>query len=212
MRAQYPAYLAGRSIALSSSSSDAGRTTDGAIKSYRLRQWGSDKVVAMELRKINIQDAFAQWEYTKELPLDENGLTNPYHGVTYDEYARTVLPKLISYEHPVGMPDWFVPETYYYLWNGGLLVGEFRIRHYLTEALRNGAGHIGYSIRKDLRGNGYGTAGLKLTLEIARGIVPEDEIYLRVNKNNIASQKVMLNNGARITGEDEEHYFMRIPK
>jgi len=166
----------------------------------------------MKLKKINMQDAFLQWEYTTALPADENGLTNPYHSVPYDEYVGIVLPKLISYEHPVGMPDWFVPETYYYLWDGDRLVGEFRIRHYLTEALRNGAGHIGYSIRKDMRGKGYGTAGLKLTLEIARGIVPENEIYLRVNKDNIASQKVMLKNGARITGEDESHFFMRIPK
>ena len=34
----------------------------------------------MELRKINTQDAFAQWEYTTALPADENGLTNPYNG------------------------------------------------------------------------------------------------------------------------------------
>ena len=169
-------------------------------------------VTAMELRKINARDAYAQWEYTTALPADENGLTNPYHGVSYEEYVDTVLPTLISYEHPVNMPDWFVPETYYYLWDGDRLVGEFRIRHRLTEALRVGAGHIGYSIRKDMRGHGYATAGLKLTLGIARGIVPEDEIYLRVNKDNIASQKVMLNNGARMAGEDETHYFMRIPK
>ena len=166
----------------------------------------------VELRKINTKDAYAQWEYTAALPADENGLTNPYYGVAYDEYISKVLPELISYEHPVHMPDWFVPETYYYLWDGERLVGEFRIRHFLTESLRSGAGHIGYSIRKDLRGKGYGTAGLKLTLEIARNIVPEEEIYLRVNKDNIASQKVMLKNGARMAGEDDRHYFMRIPK
>ena len=166
----------------------------------------------MELRKINLDDAFAQWEYTAALPADENGLTNPFHGVSYEEYKEKVLPRLISYEHPVGMPDWFVPETYYYLWDEGRLVGEFRIRHRLTEALRNGAGHIGYSIRKDARGRGYGTEGLRLTLEIARRIVPEDEIYLRVNRDNVASQKVMLKNGARQAGEDETHLFMRIPK
>ena len=40
---------------------------------------------SMELRKINTQDAFAQWEYTTALPADENGLTNPYNGVSYDE-------------------------------------------------------------------------------------------------------------------------------
>ena len=166
----------------------------------------------MELRKINTQDAPAQWEYTMALPADENGLTNPYRGVTYDEYIGRVLPELISHERPVHMPDWFVPESYYYLWDGNRLIGEFRIRHRLTDALRSGAGHIGYSIRKEERGKGYGTAGLRLTLDIARNIIPEDEIFLRVNKDNIASQKVMLKNGARIAGEDGEHLFMRIPK
>ena len=78
--------------------------------------------------------------------------------------------------------------------------------------LREGAGHIGYSISKDYRGKGYGTEGLKLTLQKAKFIVPEEEIYLRVNKDNIASQIVMIKNGAYKTGEDEEHYFMRINK
>ncbi|MBQ7487507.1 MAG: GNAT family N-acetyltransferase [Clostridia bacterium] len=166
----------------------------------------------MKLKKINMQDAFAQWEYTTALPANENGLTNPYHGVTYEEYIGKVLPELISYEDPVNMPDWFVPESYYYLWDSGSLLGEFRIRHHLTDALRNGAGHIGYSIRKDMRGHGYATTGLKLTIDIARGIVPEDEIFLRVNKDNIASQKVMLKNGARVAGEDASHYYILITK
>lgn len=166
----------------------------------------------MELRKINVQDAIAQWEYTTALPADENGVTNPYHGVSYEDYMETVLPTLISYEHPVNMPDWFVPESYYYLWDRDRLVGEFRIRHYLTEALREGAGHIGYSIRKDKRGQGYGTAGLKLAVDIAKSMIPEKEIYLRVNKDNIASQRVMQKNGAYLAGEDETHLFMRIPK
>ena len=166
----------------------------------------------MELRKINIQDAIAQWEYTTALPVVENGLTNQYNGISYENYIETVLPTLISYEHPVNMPNWFVPETYYYLWDQDCLIGEFRIRHYLTETLREEAGHIGYSIKKDKRGKGYGTEGLKLTIDKAKSIILEEEIYLRVNKDNIASQKVMLNNGAYIAGEDEAHLFMRIPK
>ena len=145
----------------------------------------------MELRKINAEDAYAQWQYTTKLPEDENGLTNDFFGVSFEEYKETVLPKIISYEHPVNMPDWFVPETFYYLWDNDCLVGEFRIRHYLTDALRNGAGHIGYSIGKEYRKKGYGTEGLRLTLEIARKIVPEDEIYLRLLKSNVASLKVM---------------------
>ena len=166
----------------------------------------------LELRKMNYEDTLAQWEYVTALPTNENGLTNNYEGVSLEEYKNHVLPELMMHENPVNMPDWFVPETFYYLWDGDTLVGEFRIRHRLTEALKTGAGHIGYSIRKEHRGKGYGTKGLAMTLEIARQIVPEDEIYLRVLKNNIPSFKVMLNNGAYIAGENDTHFIMRIKK
>ena len=166
----------------------------------------------LELRKMNLQDIKEQWEYVTALPKDENGLTNPYEGITFEEYETTVLPELMMYENPVGMPEWFVPETYYYLWDEQVLVGEYRIRHYLTEALKIGGGHIGYSIKKEFRGRGYGSKGLALALELAREIVPEDEIYLRVLKSNIPSFKAISSNGAYIAGEDETHYLMRVKK
>lgn len=166
----------------------------------------------LELRKMNLADTVEQWKYVHALPADENGLMNKYEGVSLEEYRDTVLPELLSHEQPVNMPDWFVPETYYYLWDGDTLIGEYRLRHYLTDALKTGAGHIGYSIKKEFRGRGYGTKGLALTLDIARRLVPEEEIYLRVLKHNIPSYKVMINNGAYIAGEDETHYLMRIRK
>ncbi len=166
----------------------------------------------LELRKMNYEDVVAQWKYVTALPADENGFTNPYEGISFEEYRDTVLPELMMHEHPVNMPDWFVPDTFYYLWEDGTLLGEFRIRHYLTDALKTGAGHIGYSIRKEYRGKGYGTKGLALTLELARKIVPEEEIYLRVLKSNIPSFRVISRNGGYIAGEDDTHYFMRIKK
>ncbi|MBQ2406739.1 MAG: GNAT family N-acetyltransferase [Lachnospiraceae bacterium] len=166
----------------------------------------------VELRKMNLQDIKEQWEYVTALPKDENGLTNPYEGITFEEYETTVLPELMMHENPVDMPEWFVPETYYYLWDEQVLVGEYRIRHYLTEALKVGAGHIGYSIKKEYRGKGYGTKGLAMVLDIAREIVPEDEIYLRVLKSNIRSFKAINSNGAYIADEDETHYLMRVKK
>jgi len=164
------------------------------------------------LRKMNYEDAVEQWKYVTALPADENGLTNQYEGVSFGEYRDRVLPELMMHEHPVNMPDWFVPETYYYLWDENILVGEYRIRHYLTDTLRMGAGHIGYSIKKDFRRKGYGTKGLTLTLAVARKIVPEEEIYLRVLKSNTASFKVICGNGGYIAGEDGTHYLMRIKK
>lgn len=166
----------------------------------------------LELRKMNIEDAKAQWEYVTALPAEENGLTNPYEGVSYEEYMDKVLPELMMHENPVNMPDWFVPESYYYLWDGEVLVGEFRIRHYLTEALKIGAGHIGYSIKKEYRGKGYGTKGMALVLDLAREIVPEEEIYLRVLKSNVPSFKVITKNGAYVAGEDDSHYLLRVRK
>ena len=41
-----------------------------------------ERTEKMELRRINEIDAKAQWEYTTALPEDENGLTNPYNGVS----------------------------------------------------------------------------------------------------------------------------------
>ena len=161
---------------------------------------------------MNYEDVIEQWKYVTALPADENGLTNPYEGISFDEYREYVLPELMMHEKPINMPDWFVPETYYYLWADGILVGEYRIRHHLTDALKTGAGHIGYSIKKEYRGKGYGKKGLELTLDLARQIVPEEEIYLRVLKNNIPSYKAISGNGAYIAEEDETHYLMRVKK
>ena len=166
----------------------------------------------LQLRKMNYDDIVEQWKYTTALPADENGFTNPHEGVSFEEYKTSVLPELMMHEHPVNMPDWFVPATYYYLWDDDTLIGEFRSRHHLTEALKTGAGHIGYGIKMEFRGKGYGTKGLALTLDLARKIVPEDEIYLRVLKTNVPSFKVIMHNGAYIAGEDEDHYLLRVKK
>ncbi len=99
-----------------------------------------------------------------------------------------------------------------FLWNDNEIVGQFRIRHYLCESLRTGAGHIGYFIKKEFRGKGYGTERLKQTLQIAKNIIPEDEIFLQVNKDNPASLKVMVQNGGYIDHEDESKYYVRIKK
>ena len=89
--------------------------------------------------------------------------------------------------------------------------GLFRVRHYLNDALRSGGGHIGYGIRDQYRGRGYATKGLALTIEKARDLVAEDELYLSVHKDNPASLRVQEKNGAYIHHSDEKEYYTRIP-
>ena len=162
------------------------------------------------LKEANPEDIEKEWLFIKDMPEDENGMTNPWHGISRQEFETKALPDMIRFSGGIGLPDWMVPETFFFLWDEDTVVGHFRIRHYLNEALRTGAGHIGYCIGREFRGRGYGTEGLRLTLAKARDIVPEDEFYLRVNKDNPASLKVMQKNGGRIVSESEDKYFVRI--
>ena len=146
------------------------------------------------------------------MPEDENGLTNAWPGISREDFENKALPDMLRFERGENLPDWMVPETFLFLWEDDIIVGQFRIRHYLNDALREGGGHIGQFIKKEFRGKGYGTKGLALTLEVARTIVPEDEFYLRVNRDNPASLKVMQKNGGRIVKEDDDHYYVRIKK
>ena len=174
----------------------------------------------LKLKAANLEDLEKEWQFVTAMPEDENGLTNQWSGISREDFEKTAIQDMLKHSKGLDMPDWMVPETFYFLWkktetedeNKEEIVGQFRIRHYLNDALRTGGGHIGYFIKKEFRGKGYATEGLRLTLEEARKIIPEDEIYLRVNLDNPASLRVMQKNGGRVVGEDSEHYFVRISK
>ena len=162
------------------------------------------------LKKANPEDAEKEWLFVRDMPKDENGLCNSWSGITREDFDSKALPEMLAFSEGTGLPEGYVPETFFFLWDGGTIVGQFRIRHYLCESLRTGAGHIGYFIAKPFRRKGYGTEGLRLTLEEAHRIVPEEEIYLRVNRDNPASLHVMLRNGGRIAATDEGKHYVRI--
>lgn len=164
------------------------------------------------IKEANIEDIEKEYLFVRDMPVDENGFTNQWYGVSREDFERIALLSMLDFQKGENLPEGYVPETFLFLWNDGEIVGQFRIRHYLCESLRVGAGHIGYFIKKEFRGKGYGTEGLRLTLQVARDIIPEDEFYLRVNKDNPASLKVMLKNGGYIKAEDENKYYVRIKK
>lgn len=163
------------------------------------------------LKAANREDLEKEWLFVRDMPPDENGLINQWHGVSREEFENRALPEMIAFSDGKDLPEGYVPETFLFLWEDDRIAGQFRIRHWLCESLRTGAGHIGYYIGKEFRGRGLGTEGLRLTLEKAREIVPEEEFYLRVNRDNPASLHVMLHNGGRIVSEDGEKYYVRIP-
>ena len=164
----------------------------------------------LQLKPCNAEDACAEYAFVRSVPEDENGFTNEWHDASYETFCEKALPQMMDWSRGENLPKGFVPETFLFLWEEDTIVGQFRIRHHLCESLRTGAGHIGYFIGKEYRGKGYATEGLRLTLEYARNIVPEEEFYLRLYKTNPASLQVMLKNGGRVVGEDDAHLFVRI--
>lgn len=164
------------------------------------------------LRELNIDDIEKEYLYIKELPENENGFTNKYFGVSKDDFLNTVFPTMLRHSKGIDLPVGYVPCTEFFLWDDQNIVGLFRIRHFLNETLRNGSGHIGYGIAKEFRNRGYATRGLELTINKAWDIIREDEIYMSVQKNNLSSLKVQMNNGAYIHHENETHFFTRISR
>ena len=165
----------------------------------------------LEIRELNWQDADAIYQVFKDLPEDENGFMNPYHGIDKETFMHETMPKLINIANGINLKPGYVPQTYYFLWEENHIVGVYKLRHYLNENLRNGSGHIGYGILPTYRNQGYAKKGLALLLDIAKDVIREDEIYMASHKDNPASLHVQLANGAYIHHDDEEEVYTRLP-
>jgi predicted acetyltransferase len=83
------------------------------------------------------------------------------------------------------------------------LIGMIEIRHRLNEYLVNRGGHIGYSIRKSERKQGYATEMLALALNECVKLNIR-KVLITCDKNNVASAKTMINNGAKLENEIPE--------
>ncbi len=164
----------------------------------------------MELREANWEDVEKEFEYVTNTPENENGFTNSYFNISQEEFKEYALPRMLNHAKGIDLPEGFVPCTEYFLWDNGEIVGWFRLRQQLNEVLRDGAGHIGYGIKSQYRKKEYATEGLRMMISIAKDIIKENEIYMSVRKDNVASLQVQLKNGAYIHHEDDAEYYTRI--
>ena len=163
------------------------------------------------LMKANHSDADKEWLFQRNIPADENGFTNEYHGISRRDFS-SALDTMLSHSEGRMLPEGWVPQTVYYLWDEDNIVGTFHFRHHLCDSLIEGSGHIGYYIAPEFRGRGYARRGLALLIDEIKERIPEEEIYLRVNRDNPASLSVILANGGYIHHSDDKHHYVRIRK
>lgn len=127
--------------------------------------------------------------------------------VSLEEYAQLVR-MLDNCEHGIVDPRFAATTSYFVMDESGRLIGAVSLRHYLTVEGFRTWGHIGYGIRPEERGKGYGIQALRLALEQARE-KKIDKVLIGVHEGNIPSRKTVehcggiLENTVRVDTDEE---------
>ena len=162
----------------------------------------------IELKKLSLDDGLEIYDMLQEIPRDENGFVNGCNGRTYEEFKKWLV-KSDNIANGVGLENWMVPQSTYWIYVDGTPVGFGKLRHYLTEKLKVEGGHIGYAIRPTCRNRGYGKFLLKLLLEKAKDMGIE-KVLITVHNDNTSSIKVALANGGKVEKVTSERHLIWI--
>jgi predicted acetyltransferase len=150
-----------------------------------------DPTATLEASHASLVNEFRE----RDEPLIPWIIGEPYG--TFAEYVATLLRA----RDGVGLSAGFVPHSTFWLVDGaGEIVAVSNLRHELNETLRAHGGHIGYGVRPSVRGRGYATELLRLTLIEARRLGIERAL-VTCDKFNAASARVIEKNGGKL--EDE---------
>lgn len=163
--------------------------------------------MCLEIRKLSIDDGCDIYEMLQELPAEENGFINSVNGKTFDEYKEW-LKKSTKNAEQVGVVDgWKVPETIFWLFENNKPVGFGKIRHFLTDALLENGGNVGYTICPSARNRGLGKQLLSCLIDESKKIGVA-KLLLTIRNHNIPSIHVALANGGKIEKiSAEKHYI-----
>lgn len=163
----------------------------------------------LELKRLSTEDGLDIYNMLQEIPREENGLLNKANGLSFDEYKEWLIAKHRESEQEGIVDGWKVPSTTYWLFADGVPVGFGSVRHFLTDALRQAGGNIGYGIAPQYRGKGYGNEILRLLLNEAYKLGIEKAL-VTIHLDNKASLAVALANGGTITGRTDERVLIWI--
>lgn len=162
-------------------------------------------MAGIELKQLSTKDGLKVFEMLQRIGPCENEFKNTAHGLTFDEY-KAWLVQQDDWSKGDNLPDGYVAQTIFWLFDGDKPVGIGKIRHKLNCHSRTIGGNIGYAIDPIYRGKGYATELLRLLLLKAReiGVL---ELLLSVEKYNPASKKVIEKNGGKLINENEDRFF-----
>jgi predicted acetyltransferase len=148
---------------------------------------------------ISPSDQYQQEFLEMVADYQQAGESYSQHQLAQQDFAA-YLAQVRNDAQGIGLPAGYAPMSSFWLVKDRGIVGESRLRHYLTPALEVEGGHIGYAIRPSERGKGYGTLILALTLAQARSLGLQ-RIRVTCDTDNLASVRVIEKNGGQLAGQ-----------
>lgn len=161
------------------------------------------------LQKAARTDGLDVYEMLQRIP-PENGFLNSCYQMPWADFP-TWLAKRVDRSQGIGLEDWQVPDTVFWLMDDGMPVAFGSLRHRLTDALREEGGHIGYAVDGEQWGRGYGKALLGLMIQEARRMGITEELLVTIHPDNTASRRVAEANGGELRREtaNRVYYWFR---
>ena len=108
---------------------------------------------------------------------------------------RRYLEVLAEQERGENLPANHVPATFLFAFAGPTIVGRVAIRHVLNPSLEHVGGHIGYVVVPAYRRQGYATAILRQSLQIARQTLGLSRVLVTCDDDNVGSIRTIEKNG-----------------
>ncbi|WP_314586028.1 GNAT family N-acetyltransferase [Paenibacillus terrigena] len=156
----------------------------------------------IELRELQAEEDDVLYEMIREVGEGQNGFINSLYASDREEFQAR-LRRNAEIAQGLNLQEGYVPQTIYWFYVQGQPVGYGKLRHHLTDRLREHGGHIGYIIRPSARGRGYGKRFLREMLTEARNRGIRD-VLLTCDASNTASRKIIEANQGMLTETTED--------
>lgn len=160
----------------------------------------------IELRPLSSSDGRDIYDMLQEMPAEENGYVNAMHGQSSEEYHAWLIRQEKAARSTGIVDGWKVPQSTYWLYADGKPVGQGKIRHFLTDALREAGGNIGYAIRPSERSKGYGAILLRRLMREAAGM-GIGRALITIRNGNLPSIRVAEKCGGQLERVNDTRHF-----
>jgi len=161
-------------------------------------------MIRLRRADVRYKDTFIKAVKEVQAYKEVNDSTNWYKelDVKYlEENFQEYVAKILSQEKGENLKEGHVPWTMFWIIEDSYkYVGRIGLRHSLNEFLKTYGGHIGYDIIPSERKCGHATRALKLCLREAIKMDMK-QVLITCSKDNIASAKIIKNNGGIYQGE-----------